>query len=126
MGRQRPDQRQFPLKIIDMSLSAAGFDGGERVDFRVAARRCSAAFAIDCENVYIAIRRGWTAVQRGRRSVAVTIKDVAREARVSVASVSRALNGSSSMTEGTRDRIMGVVARLRYVPHASARSLITR
>jgi Transcriptional regulators len=58
--------------------------------------------------------------------VAVTIKDVAREARVSVASVSRALNGHSSMTERTRGHILGVAARLRYVPHAGARSLIMR
>src|SRR5215470_7720222 len=56
----------------------------------------------------------------------VTIKDVAREARVSVASVSRALNGSASVTEITRRRILGVAARLRYVPHSAARSLITR
>ena len=58
--------------------------------------------------------------------MAVTIKDVAREARVSVASVSRALNGRSNVTEDTRDRILHVAERLRYVPHASARSLITR
>jgi len=56
----------------------------------------------------------------------VTIKDVAREARVSVASVSRALNGSASVTEITRRRILGVAARLRYVPHSAARSLITK
>ena len=58
--------------------------------------------------------------------MAVTIKDVAREARVSVASVSRALNGHQSMTERTRGRILGVAASLRYIPHANARSLITR
>lgn len=58
--------------------------------------------------------------------MAVTIKDVAREARVSVASVSRALNGHASMADGTRDRILGAAERLRYVPHQSARSLITR
>ena len=58
--------------------------------------------------------------------MAVTIKDVAREANVSVASVSRALNGHASMADGTRERILDVVARLRYVPHPSARSLITR
>lgn len=56
----------------------------------------------------------------------VTIKDVAREAKVSVASVSRALNGSVSVTESTRRRIVGVASRLRYVPHSAARSLITR
>ncbi|MDR3388270.1 MAG: LacI family DNA-binding transcriptional regulator [Rudaea sp.] len=58
--------------------------------------------------------------------MAVTIKDVAREARVSVASVSRALNGTPSVTEGTRARILGVAKRLRYMPHGAARSLITR
>jgi LacI family transcriptional regulator len=58
--------------------------------------------------------------------MAVTIKDVAREANVSVASVSRALNGSANVTEITRRRIIGVAEKLRYVPHSAARSLITR
>ena len=40
--------------------------------------------------------------------MAVTIRDVAREARVSVASVSRALNGHASVTEQTRGRIADV------------------
>ncbi len=58
--------------------------------------------------------------------MAVTIRDVAREARVSVASVSRALNGHASVTDATRARIAGIATRLRYVPHSAARSLITR
>ena len=57
---------------------------------------------------------------------AVTIKDVAREARVSVASVSRALNGGSGVTAETQQRIREVAKRLRYVPHSAAQSLITR
>jgi LacI family transcriptional regulator len=56
----------------------------------------------------------------------VTIKDVAREAGVSVASVSRALNGGSGVTAATSQRIRDVATRLSYVPHAGARSLITR
>ena len=55
-----------------------------------------------------------------------TIKDVARAAGVSVASVSRALNGHESVTETTRQRILAAAGQLRYVPHAAARSLITR
>lgn len=55
-----------------------------------------------------------------------TIKDVAREARVSVASVSRALNGAGGVTPATVQRVREVAARLRYVPHGAARSLITR
>ena len=58
--------------------------------------------------------------------MAVTIRDVAREAKVSVASVSRALNGNSNVTDTTRNRILKVAARLRYIPHSAARSLITR
>ncbi|WP_266157560.1 LacI family DNA-binding transcriptional regulator [Dyella silvatica] len=56
----------------------------------------------------------------------VTIKDVAREAKVSVASVSRALNGQAGVTAETLGRIREVAARLRYVPDNAARSLITR
>jgi len=56
----------------------------------------------------------------------VTIKDVAREAKVSVASVSRALNGHGGVTAETLERIREVAARLRYIPHGASRSLITR
>jgi len=57
---------------------------------------------------------------------AMTITDVAREARVSVASVSRVVNGHANVLPETRQRITDVIARLRYVPHTAARSLITR
>ncbi len=52
-----------------------------------------------------------------------TIRDVAREAQLSVASVSRALNGHKSVRPETRARIQAVADRLGYVPHAGARSL---
>jgi LacI family transcriptional regulator len=57
--------------------------------------------------------------------MAVTIKDVAKAANVSVASVSRALNGSSSVTEETRKLVLETARTLRYVPHSGARSLST-
>src|SRR5687767_7178021 len=57
---------------------------------------------------------------------AMTLTDVAREARVSVASVSRVVNGHANVASETRERILGVVERLRYVPHTAARSLITK
>lgn len=57
---------------------------------------------------------------------AATIKDVAREAKVSVASVSRALNGGRGVTAATGERIRTVADRLHYVPLAAARMLITR
>ena len=54
-----------------------------------------------------------------------TIRDVARHAQVSVASVSRALNGSDTVTEQTRKRILMSAEALQYVPHSGARSLST-
>jgi LacI family transcriptional regulator len=52
-----------------------------------------------------------------------TIRDVARRAEVSVASVSRALNGLNNVRGETRERIVAAARELGYVPHAGARSL---
>jgi LacI family transcriptional regulator len=52
-----------------------------------------------------------------------TIRDVARRAQVSVASVSRALNGLENVSDQTRARVADAVRELGYVPHAGARSL---
>ena len=56
----------------------------------------------------------------------VTIRDVAREAGVSVASASRALNEHQNVTPETRSRVHEAARRLRYVPHEGARSLTRR
>jgi LacI family transcriptional regulator len=58
--------------------------------------------------------------------LSTTLKDVAREAHVSMASVSRALNGTGVVTERIRTRVMEVAARLQYVPNSGAQSLMTR
>lgn len=58
--------------------------------------------------------------------MATTIRDVARAANVSVATVSRALNGQGSVSEAARTRIVEAANALGYVPHGVARSLITR
>lgn len=55
-----------------------------------------------------------------------TLKDVAREARVSMASVSRALNGTGVVTDSIRSRVLEVAARLHYVPNSGAQSLMSR
>src|ERR1700694_3435524 len=55
----------------------------------------------------------------------VTIKDVAREAKMSVATVSRVLNASGPVSEQTQQLIREVAGRMLYVPHSGARSLIT-
>ncbi|WP_394646689.1 LacI family DNA-binding transcriptional regulator [uncultured Sphingomonas sp.] len=52
-----------------------------------------------------------------------TIHDVARDAGVSVASVSRVFNGRDHVRAEMRTRVEAAAARLGYVPHAGARSL---
>lgn len=52
-----------------------------------------------------------------------TIRDVAKRADLSVATVSRALNGAENVSEQARERIAAAVGELGYVPHAGARSL---
>jgi LacI family transcriptional regulator len=52
-----------------------------------------------------------------------TIRDVARKAQLSVATVSRALNGFENVSEDAKLRVAEAVRELGYVPHAGARSL---
>ncbi len=56
----------------------------------------------------------------------VTIKDVAREAGVSIGTASQAMRGSPTVREETRRRVLAVATRLRYQPSALARGLVTR
>ncbi|MBU0935950.1 MAG: LacI family transcriptional regulator [Spirochaetes bacterium] len=55
-----------------------------------------------------------------------SIKDVANHAKVSIATVSRALNGASNVTEATRKRILAAAKELNYHPNAMARSLVEK
>lgn len=63
----------------------------------------------------------------GRKSAApLTIYDVARHAGVSIASVSRVLNGHATPRPETRDRVLRAVAELGFVPDGAARALSSR
>lgn len=55
--------------------------------------------------------------------MAVTISDIAREAKVSCATVSRYLNKSGYVKEETRERIHKAIKDMNYTPSAIARSL---
>ncbi|MBN2116829.1 MAG: LacI family DNA-binding transcriptional regulator [Anaerolineales bacterium] len=61
-----------------------------------------------------------------RRSSSVTIRDVARQAGVSVATVSRYINRNAPVSAEVADRLHQVMSDLRYVPHAAARHLASR
>lgn len=54
-----------------------------------------------------------------------TIKDVAREAGVSTATVSRVFNDNPAVSDDTRRRVRDVATKLNYWPNGVARSLIT-
>ena len=56
----------------------------------------------------------------------VTIKDVAKRARVSVTSVSYALNDTGSLSDETRKRVLDAAKELNYHPNAFARNLKTQ
>jgi LacI family transcriptional regulator len=53
----------------------------------------------------------------------LTIYDVASRAGVSIASVSRVLNGQGSPRAETRERVMRAVRDLKFVPDGAARAL---
>ena len=61
-----------------------------------------------------------------KRSSSVTIRDVAKKARVSVATVSRYINRNTPVSAEVAKRVKAVMAELRYVPHAAARNLASR
>lgn len=53
----------------------------------------------------------------------ITIKDVAREAGVSISTVSNALNGVNVLHPDTKERVLEVARRLNYTPNLNGRNL---
>ncbi len=53
----------------------------------------------------------------------ISVRDVAREAGVSIGSVSRVLNGGANVSQKLRNRVMSVVDRLGYQANVHARGL---
>lgn len=57
----------------------------------------------------------------------ITLKDIAKEANVSVMTVSRVINGNhAKVSEKTAKRVQQIIDRMGYIPNSSARSLITK
>lgn len=54
------------------------------------------------------------------------MKDIAREAGVSVATVSKVLNGLGGISQETTEHILSIAKELKYRPNLYARNLKTR
>ena len=65
------------------------------------------------------------AVGRGKSS-ACTLHDVARQAGVSTATVSRVVHGHDRVHPSTRQRVLGVIEALGYVPDSAAQSMVRK
>ncbi|PKK95443.1 MAG: LacI family transcriptional regulator, partial [Tenericutes bacterium HGW-Tenericutes-5] len=55
-----------------------------------------------------------------------TIKDVAKKAHVSVATVSRVINQKGYVNEETKQLVLQAIEELNYVPNELARSLFQK
>lgn len=64
-----------------------------------------------------------TKIQPNRPKGRVTLRDVAREAGVSIKTVSRVVNGEREVNSDTAERVAEVLQRLGYQPNELARSL---
>lgn len=63
---------------------------------------------------------------RSSESLRATIEDVAKEAQVSTATISRVINGTGRVSENTRRRVLTAIRELNYIPHGAARDLARR
>jgi LacI family transcriptional regulator len=57
--------------------------------------------------------------------MAITLRDIALEAGVDPATASRALTGNYGVRAATREKVLAVAARLKYIPNKVARGLAT-
>ncbi|KZE39010.1 LacI family transcriptional regulator [Bhargavaea cecembensis] len=53
----------------------------------------------------------------------ITMKEIAKEANVSVATVSHVINGTKQISKETHSRVMGVVRKYNYMPNQAAKTL---
>jgi LacI family transcriptional regulator len=65
-------------------------------------------------------------MENGESAVTVTIYDVAREAGVSMATVSRVVNNNPNVKPQTRKKVFEAIERLGYRPNAVARGLASK
>ncbi|MFK7837516.1 MAG: LacI family DNA-binding transcriptional regulator [Sulfitobacter sp.] len=59
------------------------------------------------------------------RKSGASIRDVAKETGLSIATVSRVMNGNTNVSKKTREQVLDACARLDYLPNSAARALST-
>ncbi len=74
-----------------------------------------------------AVPSAWREAEAGALSdmnlKSCTIKDVARMASVSIATVSRVVNGTTTVSARTTHRVLSAISELQYCPNAHAAQL---
>src|SRR5699024_1670570 len=65
----------------------------------------------------------WKRLQKGVKVNEVTIKDIANELGISIATVSRVLNNSEYASKEVKERVLETAKKMKYQPNAVARSL---
>ena len=55
--------------------------------------------------------------------MSVTIKDVSKDAGVSIKTVSRVINNEENVSESTKEKVLRSVTKLGFKPNKSAQSL---
>ncbi len=56
----------------------------------------------------------------------ITIKDIAREAGVSVATVSRVINNKDIVEKSTKKKVLEIIAKYNYTPNVYAKALVSK
>lgn len=60
------------------------------------------------------------------RKISMNIYDIAKEAGVSIATVSRVVNGKSTVSRKTREKVEAVLKKYNYAPDPNARGLVVK
>lgn len=56
----------------------------------------------------------------------MTLKDIAREANISIMTVSNVINNKKNVSEATRKKVQNIISKYNYIPNSQARNLIMK
>jgi LacI family transcriptional regulator len=112
--------------VTGINAGAAGEAGGTGVTGESGVSSRQTSFGSETSHIRETDVSSDTSVSGRAGRPPPTIYDVARAAGVSIASVSRVLNGRRNPREETRDRVLQAVAELGFVPDGAARALSVR